>query len=64
MINQIVSQIALERLTKEGDSPVDENNLAHDGILSIAGHVVSGVKLGGPPSKAKYELLTDSELVP
>ena len=51
-------------LTKEGDSPVDENSLAHDGHLSTVGHVVSGGNLGSPLSKAKYELPTDSELVP
>ncbi len=32
--------------------------------MSSAEHVKFGVKLGGPPSKAKYYQLTDSELVP
>ena len=58
------SRRALERLTKEGDRPVDEIDMAHEGILSTVEHVVFGRNLGGPPSKAKYEHLTDSELVP
>ena len=33
-------------------------------ILSRTGHVKPCLKLGGPPSKAKYYLLTDSGLVP
>jgi hypothetical protein len=32
--------------------------------LSRAGHVESCLKMGGPSSKAKYSLPTDSELVP
>ena len=32
--------------------------------LSTAGHVEPRGKLGGPSSKAKYYLATDSELVP
>ena len=60
----IDSRRALERLSKEGERPVDEIESAHEGILSTVGHVVSGRNLGGPPSKAKYELSTDSEPVP
>ena len=33
-------------------------------FLSTFGHVEPGGKLGGPSSKAKYYLLTDSEQVP
>ena len=33
-------------------------------IQSTAGHVESGGKQGGPPSKPKYYLMTDSEAVP
>ena len=33
-------------------------------VLSRAGHVKSCLNIGGPPSKAKYYLLTDSEPVP
>jgi hypothetical protein len=32
--------------------------------LSRAGHVKPGLNLGGPPSKAKYKLMTDREKVP
>ena len=31
---------------------------------SKAGHVKSCLNMGGPPSKPKYSLITDSELVP
>ena len=44
-----------------GDSPVCE---ALVDVLSRAGHVKSCLNIGGPPSKAKYYLLTDSEPVP
>lgn len=44
-----------------GDSPVFE---VRWDVLSRAGHVKSCLKIGGPPSKAKYSLLTDSEPVP
>jgi hypothetical protein len=32
--------------------------------MSRSGHEKSWLKMGGPSSKAKYSLLTDSELVP
>lgn len=44
-----------------GDSPVQE---ALMDVLSRAEHVKFCLKIGGPPSKAKYSLLTDSEPVP
>ena len=31
---------------------------------SRTGHVKSCLNMGGPPSKPKYSLMTDSELVP
>ena len=31
---------------------------------SSTGHEKSGVNMGGPPPKAKYSLVTDSEVVP
>jgi hypothetical protein len=52
---------ALESAAIVGDSPVQE---APKDILSRAGHVKSCLKIGGPPPKAKYSLLTDSEPVP
>ena len=48
------------RPTIAGDSPVDENRLSSVRIQSTAGHVKPGGKLGGPPSKPKYYLMTDS----
>ena len=54
----------LERTAKEGDSPVSEIRRGSRSIPSTAGHVQSRGNLGGPPSKAKYVLATDSEPVP
>ncbi len=53
---------SLESLTIQGDSPVDEIaspplRLAYQ---SSMGPVKPRVKLGGPPSKAKYYITTDS----
>ncbi len=56
--------MVLERPTKEGESPVDENYLTPDGYLSTARHVESGRNLGRPLSKAKYVPSTDSGQVP
>ncbi len=44
-----------------GDSPVGVE--AH-ASLSRAGHVKPCLNVGGPPSKPKYSLVTDSEQVP
>ncbi len=41
-----------------------ESELLCRSILSKAGHVKSCLNLGGPPSKAKYEQMTDSAEVP
>ena len=60
----IVSRTHLESWTTQGDSPVDESESWQDWHLSRAGHVKPGLNLGGPPSKAKYSLMTDSEPVP
>ena len=49
-------------LTKESDSLVDE--VVYVMRVSKAEHVVFCLKMGGPSSKAKYSLLTDSEPVP
>ena len=53
----------MEKPTTEGESPVDERLMELSGIQSISGHVESGEKKGGPPSKPKYYLMTDSEAV-
>ena len=54
-------QNILESLAIAGDSPVGVDT--HK-FLSRAGHVKSCLKIGGPPSKPKYSLVTDSEQVP
>ncbi len=43
---------------------VDKNNLIKDHIPSSMGHVESRVNQRGPPRKAKYSWVTDSEVVP
>ena len=48
----------------QGDSPVSEKIRKRNEYLSMTGHVKSGLNLGGPPSKAKYSSMTDSEPVP
>ncbi len=53
----------MERLTIDGDSPVRE--ILYDLVRkSTTGHVKPCGNMGGPSSKAKYYLMTDSELVP
>ena len=58
-------EVCLERPARDGDSPVDDG----DGqwlveFLSNARLEEPGVKLGGPPSKAKDSRITDSGRVP
>ena len=60
--NQFHSRSGLESPTTAGDSPVDEMNLTSWIMFpSTTGHVKPCGNLGGPPSKAKYSLVTDSE---
>lgn len=59
-----LSRTHLESWTTKGDSPVDEKRTCQDWHLSKAGHVKPGLNPGGPPPKAKYSLITDSEPVP
>jgi hypothetical protein len=57
VIKVLNSRRPLERVTKEGDSPVDEIRLpSWKQFPSTAGHVQSRGKLGGPSSKAEYGL--------
>jgi hypothetical protein len=44
--------------------PYAKRKSRRDWYLSKAGHVKPGLNLGGPPSKAKYSSMTDSEPVP
>ena len=63
--NQSSSRRVLERPTKVGDSPVDKRAEARwVCFLSTTGHEKPCGKLGGPPSKAKHGLMTDSAPVP
>ena len=48
----------------EGDNPVSEMYRTLDEFQSTVEHEKLGGKSGGPPSKAKYSLTTDSEQVP
>ena len=48
----------------ESESLVSEMKIYPASILSRTGHEKPCLNLGGPPSKAKYSLLTDSEQVP
>ena len=50
----------LGKPAKEGESPVFENRRYGSVYLSTAGHEKPCWNLGGPPSKAKYDLATDS----
>jgi hypothetical protein len=51
----------LENLARMGESPV---GVVDAGYLSRAGHVKPCLNVGGPPSKPKYSLATDSAQVP
>ena len=52
-------------ISKEGERPVNEKRpVLLDMFPSSAGHVEPRANLGGPSPKAKYSLVTDSELVP
>ena len=54
----------MEMPTAEGKSPVSEARNQRDLIQSTTRHVKPCGKQGGPPPKAKYYLVTDSEEVP
>ena len=65
MINREHRRRLLGRAAREGESPVSEMLLALcAGYLSTVGHEEPCWNLGGPPSKAKYVMATDSEEVP
>ena len=53
----------MEKRIEEGENPVGEKGSRPNGIHSISGHVESGEKMGGPSSKPKYYLMTDSGAV-
>ena len=51
----------MERPGGGGKTPVGEIHKSEEWYQSRAGHVKPGLKQGGPPPKAKYYLVTDSE---
>ncbi|KAL0919901.1 hypothetical protein M5K25_012027 [Dendrobium thyrsiflorum] len=55
---------AVECCTLDGESPVAESITSLRSDLSSMGHVESRVNQQGPPCKAKYSWVTDSEVVP
>ena len=60
--NRSCSRMILGRSAREGESPVHETvEAVWISNLSRTGHEKSCLNLGGPPSKAKYEIATDSE---
>ena len=54
----------MERGARDGESPVAEDRAFEVEFLSNARYESPGVKLGGPPSKAKDSRVTDSGRVP
>ena len=54
----------LEKHTIEGESPVYERKVEVSGFQSSTRHEKSRMNERGPSRKAKYYLVTDSELVP
>ena len=63
-MTKVYSRSVLGKHTKEGESPVSEIYDSASNIQSTAGHEKSCRKQAGPPAKAKYSLMTDSEAVP
>ena len=59
-LNRLLNEAA-ESCTIDGESPVIEKT-NYD--LSNMGHVKSRANMRGPPRKAKYSWMTDSEVVP
>ena len=54
----------MEKQTKESESLVSEMIIRTSRIQSRAEHEKFRLKQAGPPAKAKYSLVTDSEAVP
>ena len=57
-----LAEVSWIRHTIEGDSPVRENFESPERYLSRSEHVKLRLNLRGPSRKAKYSLMTDSEL--
>ena len=63
-MHKFFSRRQLESCSAEGNRPVGENGSCRVLIQSTTRHVKPCGKQGGPPPKAKYYLVTDSEEVP
>ena len=67
-MDYIIDSTSLVELRGKADHRRWESSIRkaswHDSIQSSARHVESRMKTGGPPPKAKYYLVTDSEAVP
>ncbi len=61
---KLYSRNVLGKHTKESESLVSEMQDSVSKHQSTAGHEKSCRKQAGPPAKAKYYLMTDSEAVP
>ena len=57
---RITNRRELESSGTEGNTPVGESENGGSGIPSTAGHEEPRGKQEGPPSKAKYDPVTDS----
>lgn len=64
VINLSGSRTAWESRRNRVRAPYAKSGRPRRRHPSNAGHVKPGVNLGGPPSKAKYSPVTDSEPVP
>ena len=64
MIQEASRMRGREAPTEEGKSPVSEGGVNQVRIRSTARHEESRRNKGGPPSKAKYYLITDRGEVP
>ena len=58
------NRTVLEKQAIDGESPVNERKVRSSGIQSNTRHEESRMNMRGPSRKAKYYLVTDSELVP
>ena len=57
-----LAKVSWIRHTTEGDSPVRKSLESPEGYLSRSEHVKLRLNRRGPSRKAKYSLMTDSEL--
>ena len=59
-----IIEAAMGNSAIEGNSPVSEIDFIASSIQSTMEHEKFCGNVGGPSPKAKYDLVTDSELVP